>query len=359
VWGRSDRAAVDHPSESNDTETGKVMSREVGGTMEPARREPTPELGRDHSTVQVRGRAVRTPSLEIHDRPIVVTGTWLKIAAVRDEDLVDGETVPDPVAFVSRLKAAALTADIFTFAQKLPDTVPRFPYHLEWDNLAVIPITSYADWWEKRVESSVRRAVRKGTKLGVVGRVAELDSAFVKGIADIYNETPIRQGRPFWHYQKDLETVRRENSTYSDRSVLIGVYLQDELIAFMRMILVDTTASIIQILSKEKHFDKRPTNVMLAKAVELCESKGISHLVYCSYVYNDPKSSLTEFKRRNGFQQVLVPRYYVPLTLRGRLALRLNLHRGFARLIPAPVVTQLRNLRARWHHRAGVVKEEV
>jgi hypothetical protein len=143
-----------------------------------------------------------------------------------------------------------------------------------------------------------------------------------------------------------------------DRSVLVGVYLQDELIGFMRMILVDTVASIIQILSKVKHFDKRPTNLMLAKAVELCEQKGIGHLVYCSYVYNDPKSSLTEFKRRNGFEPVLLPRYYVPLTLRGAFALRLNLHRGLVRLIPTPVLTRLRTLRASWNQRRLAAPEE-
>jgi hypothetical protein len=288
---------------------------------------------------------------EITACPIVVSGRWLKIAALKDEDLVEGDPVADPGAFVSRLVAARVKADVFTFAQKLPDTEPRHPYRLEWDNLAVIPITTYADWWERRVESSVRRAVRKGAKMGVVARVVELDDALVRGIAEIYNETPVRQGRAFWHYQKDLDTVRRENSTYLERSVFIGVYLGEELIGFMRMVLVDKVASIIQILSKMKHFDKRPTNVMLAKAVELSEQKGLAHLVYCSYVYNDPKSSLTEFKRRNAFEQVLLPRYYVPLTLKGRLALRLNLHRPLVRLIPAPVVTRLRQLRALWNRR--------
>ena len=68
---------------------------------------------------------------------------------------------------------ADLDADIFTFAQKLPDTVPKHGYHLEWDNLAVIPITTYSHWWDKRVESSVRRAVRKATKSGVIVKISE------------------------------------------------------------------------------------------------------------------------------------------------------------------------------------------
>ena len=47
---------------------------------------------------------------------------------------------------------AGLDADIFTFAQKLPNTVPKHSHYMEWDNLAVIPITTYSDWWDKRVE---------------------------------------------------------------------------------------------------------------------------------------------------------------------------------------------------------------
>ena len=66
--------------------------------------------------------------------------------------------------------------------------------------------------------------------------------------------------------------------------------------------------------------------------------------MYCNYVYNDPKSSLTEFKRRNGFEQVLVPRYYIPLTLKGKIALSLGFHTRLVQRIPAPVVTQLLKL---------------
>ena len=38
---------------------------------------------------------------------------------------------------------------------------------------------------------SVRRAVRKAAKAGVIVKLAEFDDAFVKGIVNINNETPI------------------------------------------------------------------------------------------------------------------------------------------------------------------------
>jgi hypothetical protein len=313
---------------------------------------------RDGADVQVREKAMTVPVVEAQDRTVIVSGRWIKIAVVQDEDLVEGEAVPDPQAFIARLKKTGPKADLFTFAQRLPDTVPRHGFHLEWDNLAEIPTTTFTAWWEKRVESSVRRAVRKATKVGVVAKVTAFDDAFVEGITQIYNETPIRQGRAFWHYQKDIATVRRENSTYLERSTFIGAYFEGELIGFLRMIHVDKIASIVQVLSKMKHFDKRPTNALIAKAVEACEERGMSHLVYCSYVYNDPNSSLTEFKRRNGFEQVMLPRYYVPLTVKGRIALRLGLHHGLVRRIPAPVLSQLLRIRRLWNERRYKVPQE-
>ena len=304
-----------------------------------------------HVGVSVRGRQVRVPSAAVDGLTVVTTGKWIKIAVVKDEDLVEGDVLADAASFVAALKASRLPADLFTFAQKLPDTTPRHPYHLEWDNPAVLPITSFADWWERRAESSVRRAVRKAAKVGVAVKVAELDDAFVEGIVDIYNETPIRQGKTFWHYRKDPETVRRENSTYPERSVFLGAYFEDELIGFLKIIRVDKTASIVQVLSKMKHFDKRPSNALIAKAVELCEERRLRQLVYCSYIYNDPNSSLTEFKRRNGFEQVLLPRYYVPLTPRGTIALTLTLHHPIAEIIPRALLVRLLRLRSLWYTR--------
>jgi hypothetical protein len=301
--------------------------------------------------IRVRGKAISVQSAQIDGRTVIATGKWLKVAAIKDEEFVEGEPVADPKRFVAALQETGLKADLFTFTQKLPDVVPRHAYHLEWDNPAVIPISTFSEWWDRRVEPSVRRAVRKAAKSGVVVRQVDFDDDFVRGIAAIFDETPIRQGRVFWHYHKDLETVRRENSTFPDRSVYIGAYHNDELIGFMWMVFADKAANVVQLLSRVKDYDKRPSNALIAKAVEICEQQGISQLVYCSYIYNDPNSSLTEFKRRNGFQQVFLPRYYVPLTLKGRLALTLKLHHRLVDRIPKPLIGRLLKIRTRWYHR--------
>jgi hypothetical protein len=304
-----------------------------------------------HTAIRVKGKAVSVPSVEIGDRTVITTGKWLKIAAVQDEDLVEGEIVADPASFVQRLKETELNADIFTFVQKLPDTTPRYTYHIEWDNFAVIPITTFSEWWDKRIESSVRRAVRKAAKTGVVVKLAEFDDAFVKGIVNINDETPIRQGRPFWHYRKSFDAVKSENSTYAERNAFLGAYYNGELIGFIRMTYADAVANIVQILSITKHYDKRPANALIAKAVEVCAQKGISHLVYYNYIYNDPNSSLTEFKRRNGFDKALLPRYYIPLTAKGKIALKLGIHRELAKSIPKPLLGRILKIRSLWNVR--------
>jgi hypothetical protein len=300
--------------------------------------------------IHVKGKPVRVPAAQIEGRTVLATGKWLEIATVQDEELTESESVADPEAFLSQLKKSGLNADIFTFSQKLWDNTPKYNYPLEWDNWAVIPITTYADW-EKRAESSVRRAVRRAAKLGVVVKVAEFDDAFVKGIVNINNETPVRQGRTFWHFQKSFEAVKQENSTYPGRNTFLGAYLENELIGFVRIIHAGKVASLVQILSMMKHYDKRPTNALIAKAVEVCAEKGIPYLMYCNYVYNDPNSSLTEFKRRNGFEKVLVPRYYIPLTSKGKAAMKLGLHRGLTQRIPKPILIRLLGIRNSWYER--------
>jgi len=311
----------------------------------------TPPPREDLTEIRVQGQAAWVPSAEVQGRKVIVTGKWLKIASVQDEELTEGEIVAEPASFIKRLQEGGPKADLFTFSQKLPKTTPCFSYHMEWDNLAVIPISSFEEWWEKRVDPGVRRAVRKAAKSGLVTKRAPFDDDFVAGIVSINNEARIRQGRPFWHFQKSFEDVKKENSTYAENNIFLGAYLDGDLVGFMRMTVVDKVAHIIQLLSMMKHYDKRPANALVAKAVEVCSEEGITQLVYCNYVYNDPTSSLTEFKRRNGFEKVLVPRYYVPLSTLGKAVLFLGLHQGLAKRLPQPLVVRLLKIRNRWYSR--------
>ena len=296
------------------------------------------------------GKTLYVPSAEICGRTVVVMGKWIRMAQVKDEDVVEGMIVEDPDSFIANLKESKLKADVFTFAQKPPDVTPRYEYHWEWDNWAVIPTTCFKDWWENLSQVS-RKNVRRSSRRGVVVKVASFDDDLVKGVHSIYNSIRVRDGRLFWHYGKDIGTVRQELGTYPDRSDFIGAYCNGELIGFLKMVYVDDTATIFHIISLDEHYDKRPQNALIAKAVEVCAQKGISHLIYGKFIYgNKRRSSLVEFKRRNGFAQIDFPRYHIPLTLRGELFVRLRLYRGLNGLIPEPILEPLLNLRS-WYYK--------
>ena len=155
------------------------------------------------------------------------------------------------------------------FARPLPACEPCYPYHFDWDNAAIVRTVDFADWWES-LPQETRKNVRRSQRRGVEVRPVVFCDEFVRGISKIYNETPIRQGRRFWHYGKSFEQVKSANATYLDRSEFIGAFLDGKLIGFMKFVVVNNVARIMQILSLDAHTDKRPTNALLAKAVEIC-----------------------------------------------------------------------------------------
>ena len=113
------------------------------------------------------------------------------------------------------------------------------------------------------------------------------------------------------------------------------------------MVYVGRVATLFHIISMNEHYDKRPMNALIAKAVEFCEQKGISHFIYGQFVYgNKHQSSLLEFKRRNGFERINFPRYYIPLTVKGRLFVRLKLYKGVGGLVPEPILQTVLSCRA-------------
>jgi hypothetical protein len=302
------------------------------------------------SEIKIKGKPVKVQSILIDDKTLIVTGKSIMIASVHDEDWLEGQVVENPEVYISELKEKKLKADIFTFAQKLPDTEPRYKYHMEWDNAAAIATHSFKEWWEKRLPQVTRKSVRRGSKRGVIAKVAEFNDELVQGIVHIHNETLMKQGRAFAHYGKNFNVVKQEYGTYLDRSEFLGAYLDSELIGIIKLVYMGKVASIMQIISKERHYDKRPMNVLIAKAVEVCEKKEVSFLTYGSYVYgNKTNSSLTEFKRRNGFVKIDFPRYYIPLTLKGTIAIKCKLHLGLIGILPGRVINFLRDLRSRYY----------
>src|SRR5262245_15100376 len=303
--------------------------------------------------VSVRGERKSLPALQVGEATILMRGRFLKIAEIFDEYWLERDSLPNPQVVVAELRRNPSRPDLFTFAQRVPDVEPAYDeYHREFDNYAVLPISTYEHWFQRQLPAPARRNIRASEKRGITVRVCQYDDDYVRGISSIYNETPIRAGRKFWHFGKDLESVRIENGTYAARSTFLAAYFCDEMVGYLKVVWDKHTAAIMQILSKSAHRELRPNNALLAEAVKQCCSRGVNYLIYESFHYgNKTGDSLTRFKENNGFARMNIPRYYVPLTMKGVVALRTGLHRSAKERVPEWIATPLRDLRRKWHER--------
>jgi hypothetical protein len=124
------------------------------------------------------------------------------------------------------------------------------------------------------------------------------------------------------------------------------------MIGFLHLVYREDVAAILNLTVKPSQLDKRPANALMAKAVEICEGRKLSYVSYGLYNYGNKRdSSLREFKIRNGFKEILVPRYFVPLTLWGRLCVKAKLHRGLIGNLPPSVISAGVRARALWSKR--------
>ncbi len=286
----------------------------------------------------------------IDDTEITITGKLIKTARLREEWYRDVEA---PSPFIERLKRerkeGRLKADIFTFWQRLPEIARKYEHYTEWDSIAAIPIKTFSFWWEQQINPKVRNMIRKAEKKGVEIKVVEYNDEFIEGMTKIFNESPIRQGRPFWHFGKDFETIKQEFSRNIFREDLIAAYYMNELIGFIMLADAGRYASISQILSSSIHRDKSPINALLARAVQICDERKFPYLVYARWV----SGTLGDFKKHNGFERIELPRYYIPLSIKGTLALRARLHHGAKGILSEHVLDVSRALRNKWYARKG------
>ncbi len=225
---------------------------------------------------------------------------------------------------------------------------------LDADKYQAIPISTFEHWWTQQIGFKARNKAKQAEKKGVSVREVPFDDALVRGIWIIYNECPIRQGKPFGHYGKSLETVYKEEATFLESSVFIGAFLGEEMIGFIKLVHDETRmqAGLMNIVSMVRERDKAPTNALVAQAVKSCAQRGISFLVYSNFAYGKKqRDTLSDFKERNAFQKMDLPRYYVPLTGLGTLALRLGLHKKLTDHVPEPVLAKIRVLRNAWYSR--------
>jgi hypothetical protein len=295
----------------------------------------------------IKGKPTQVECVEIGGQTFTIVRGPLTVVRLEEEWYAD---VHDPELVIDALKnASGFKPDIFTFWQRLPDIDPRYQYHLEWESIAALPIQSYDHWFNRQISSRLRSQIRKATREGLEVRETAYDDEFVRGMTDIFNEAPVRQGRRFWHYGKDFETVKRQFSRYVYREDMIGAYYGGEMIGFVMLGNASGYGITGQIISKVKYRNKVTNNALIGKAVEVCAKKNLPYLVYLLWT----SDSLAEFKRRCGFEEIKVPRYFVPLTQKGNFALKIGLHGGWKAALPDRIKGPLKQLRKFWYSLKG------
>lgn len=295
-------------------------------------------------TIRSKGSPVTVDAVRVNGQIYIVSGHFVKMASLKFEWQEDVES---PTQIMLALKKSPVRIDLLKFWQRLPETEAKYAYYKEWQTVAAIPITTYKHWWDKQIRFKARNKMRKAEKLGVVIEEAEFNDDLVRGVMEIYNQSPIRRGKPFRHYGKDFATIKAELSVDLHEAVFVAARYEGELIGFIKFVVADRYAMVTLILDKTAHRDKAPTNGLIAKVVEICAERKIAFFTYTLWRRGDHG----KFQESVGFEKFPVPEYFVPLTFLGRIALALRLHHGAKGVIPEPAMVWLLGLRSKWYSR--------
>ena len=287
----------------------------------------------------------RPIELTVAGKVVLITGAVLKTARLKSENYVQLE---DSLSFIQELSKSGPRSDIFTLLGDVNNPVPRYSFYRESEKIAVLPITTYDEWFTIRLYNKPRNMIRNALKSGIEVHLEEFTDSLLEGVKGIYDESPVRQGKRNRHYKKDLDVLKVEHGTFLDRSQFIAAYFEGEMIGFAKLTFCQEHAVFMNFLSKVSHRNKAVNNAILAKAVEICADRKLKFLVYGA-LGGGGTQGLDEFKTANGFECVEVPRYFVPLTWLGRVSLKAGLHRGLAQQMPKWFVRAAAKIRQQWN----------
>jgi hypothetical protein len=282
------------------------------------------------------------PTRTVANKEVSVSGRLLRIAKLRHEGF---EFLDLPAQAIQELQQQKRFADLFTFLRDIGEDDTAFAYPSEKASAALLPVSTYSSWW-KGLDFRVRNKIRKALKTGVEIRPPTLHDEFFRGVEAIYSESPVRQGRKFVHYAQSAASIKEELGSLFDRSSFLGAYCGEELIGFAKLFHGKNVLRTVHIIAKLAHRDKAVQDALIAQAVQICDEKRIPYFQYGSW----SEGSLGAFKVKRGFKKFDYSRYYVPLTPRGRLALRCQLHHGIKGWLSQDCITSLRSVRNAWNN---------
>src|SRR5574341_175388 len=78
--------------------------------------------------------------MKVCGQDIKIQGKLIRIAGLSADTF---EFLDDPEMALVGLRNTEERIDLFTFMQRLPDASPKYSYSMEWDNLAVLPVSTF------------------------------------------------------------------------------------------------------------------------------------------------------------------------------------------------------------------------
>ena len=107
---------------------------------------------------------------------IRIEGRLIRFARLEREKY---EVLTDPESVLEGLRSSGVRIDLFTFIQTPPETQPKYTYPMEWDNLAVLPVSTFDEWYSRQIRFAPRGRVRQAEKKGVTVRELPFDDSLV------------------------------------------------------------------------------------------------------------------------------------------------------------------------------------
>ncbi len=116
--------------------------------------------------------------MKIFDKELRIKGKLIRTAFLEGEGY---QALEEPEPLLERLRKSPIRIDLFTFIQKLSETSPKYDYPMEWDNLAVLPVSTFEHCSTQQSGFEARNKAKHAEKKVVV-REVPVDDVLVRGI---------------------------------------------------------------------------------------------------------------------------------------------------------------------------------
>jgi len=133
--------------------------------------------------------AQKKKGLSFGGRELVIERGLCRVAHL---DADDYKFLDDPEATIAELRGTKARIDLFTFLQKLPDTTPKHAYPIEWDNMAVLPISTYENW--RRNQDTTRPILKPFQEESWAIGLRQGDDALLKQVNQFLKDYQARGG---------------------------------------------------------------------------------------------------------------------------------------------------------------------